>query len=150
MASGLSRAPYKSCLLALSFQVLTVESIVETSSVVALGIALAVVEVPPALQRHRAVLPRVVEVERAVAVVPAARVVVAQHVAELVVLVLLALGDGAGLLHLRRRHDVAAESSQEVVVQDVAAEAVEVGGADALVVRRLGGVLAGAAVVAGV
>ena len=135
----------------MTFQILAVEPVVQAAGVVALRVALPVVEVAPALQRGRAVLPRVVEVERAVAVVPAALVVVAQHVAEVVGLVLLALRDPA--LHLalgRRRRDVVAEPALEAVVQDVAAEAVEVRGADAVVVRRLGGVLARAAVVAGV
>lgn len=135
----------------MSFQVLAVKSIVEASGVVALGVALPIVEVAPALQRGRAVLPRAVEVERAVAVVPAARVIVAQHVADLVGLVHLALRDLAGDLDLRRRRrDFVAYPSLEAVVQDVAAEAVEVGGADAVVVRRLGDVLARAPVVAGV
>lgn len=140
----------RSHLLALPFQVLAVEPIIETPGVVALRVALPVVEVPPALQRVGAVLPRVLVVERAVAVVPAAGVVVAAHVAVLVVLALLALRDLAGHLHLGRRRDVVAEPPHEFVVQDVAAEAVEVGRADALVVRRLGDVLARAAVVAGV
>lgn len=137
-------------LLALSFQVLAVKPIIQTSGVVTLRVTFPVVEVSPALQRGRAVLPRVVEIERAVAVVPAALVVVAQHVAVLVVLALLALRDPAGDVHLRRRQDVVAEPPPEVVIQDVAAQAVEVGGADAVVVRRLRGVLARAAVVAGI
>jgi len=123
--------------LALPLQILAVEAVVKASGVVALRVALAVVEVAPALQRGRAVLPRAVEVERAVAVVPAARVVVAEHVAVLVVLRLLAQRDVAGRLHLGRRRDVVAEAALEAVVQDVAAEAVEVGGADAVVERRL-------------
>lgn len=136
--------------LALSLQVLAVKPVVEAPGVVALRVALPVVEVAPALQRGRAVLPRVVEVERAVPVVPAARVVVAEHVAVLVVLGLLAQRDVAGDLHPGRRRDVVAEPSLEAVVQDVAAQAVEDGRADAVVVRRLRGVLAHAAVVAGV
>lgn len=136
--------------LALSLQVLAVESIEETSSVVALRVALSVAEVAPALQRRRAVLPRVVEVQGAVPVVPAARVIVAHHVTDLVVLTLLALRDLAGHLHRRRRLDVYPVASPEVRVQDVAAEAVEAAGADAVVVRSLGRRFARAAVVAGV
>lgn len=76
--------------------------------------------------------------------------VVTEHVAEVVVLIFLALRDCAGLLHLRRWRDVAAKSSPEVVIQDVAAETIEVCRADALVVRRLGGVFTCATVVAGI
>lgn len=138
--------------LALSFQILAVKSIVEAPGVVALRVALAVVEVAPTLQRGRAVLPRVVEVERAVAVVPAACVVVAQHVTHLVVLALLALGDLAGLVWCRRwrRRHVVARPARGAVVQDVAPEAVEVGGADAAIVRRFDRVLARARVVTGI
>lgn len=136
--------------LALSLQILAVKPIVEASCVVTLRIAFSVVEVAPALQRGRAVLPRVIKVERAVAVVPAAFMVVAQHVAELVVLRLLTLRDVALNLHLCGRRDVVAQPSREVVIQDVASEAVEVCGADAVVERLLGHVFARASVIAGV
>lgn len=134
--------------LALALQILAVEAVVEAAGVVALRVALAVVEVAPALQRGRAVLPRVVEVQRAVAVVPAALVLVAQPVAALVVLGLLALRDVARHVQLGGR-DVVARPPPEVGRQDVAAQAVEVLGADAAVVGRLGRVPARAAVVAG-
>lgn len=73
--------------------------------------------------------------------------VVALHVAVLVVLGLLALQDVTCHLHLRQR-DVVAQSSLEAGRQDVAAFAVEVPGADATV--ALGRVFARASVVAGV
>lgn len=64
--------------LALSLLTLAVEAIIETPGAVALLVAFPVVEVPPALQRCRAVLPWVVEVERTVSAVPTAGMVVAQ------------------------------------------------------------------------
>lgn len=82
-------------------------------------VTLPVVEVAPALQGRRAVLPRVVEVERAVAPVPATRVVVTQGITELVPLSFLTLGDLTAHLHLGRGRDVTAEPTQEAVVQDV-------------------------------
>lgn len=136
--------------LALSLQILAVKPVVEASCVVTLRIAFPIVEVAPALQRGGAVLPWVVKVERAVAVVPAAFMVVAQHVAELVVLRLLALRDVALNLHLCGRRDVVAQPSREVVIQDVASEAVEVCRADAVVERLLGHVFTRASVIAGV
>ena len=75
----------------MSLQVLAVEAIVEATGAVTMGVTLAVVEVAPALQGGRAVLPGVVEVQRAVAAVPSARVVVAQEVTELVAPALPAL-----------------------------------------------------------
>lgn len=75
--------------------------------------------------------------------------VVAEHVAVLVVLGLLALRDVARHLQLRQRHLVAGPPL-DAGCQDVAGEAVEVPGADAAVVGLLGRVLARAAVVAGV
>lgn len=74
--------------------------------------------------------------------------VVAEHIAELVVLTLLALRDLTGVLHLRRRRDVVAKPSLETVIQDVASETVEVGGADAVVERSLRGVFTCATIVA--
>lgn len=136
--------------VALSFQILAVEPVVETSSIITLRVTLSVVEVPPALQRGRAVLPWVVKVERAVAIVPAACMVVTEFITVLVVLELLAQRDEAGDLHLRRRWDVFTKSSGEAVIQDVAAEAGEVCGAEALVVWCLGGISAGATVITGV
>lgn len=138
----------KDFLLALSFQVLAVETIVEAARVVTLRIALPVVEVAPTLQRGGAVLPGVIKVERAVAVVPAALVVVADRVAVLVVLVRLALRDAAGGRHLGQRRHAAADAPREAVVQDVAEKPVELERADAAVVRRLGGLFARPAVVA--
>ncbi len=76
--------------------------------------------------------------------------VVAEHIAELVVLGFLALRDIAGDLHLRRWRDVVAKPSLEAVIQDVATQTVEVCGADAVVERRLGGVFTRATVIAGV
>lgn len=136
--------------LALSFQLLAVEPIVKTSSVVTLRVALSIIEVSPALQRGGAVLPRVIEVERAVAIVPAALVVVTLPVTDLVVLCFLALRDVTADLHLRRHRDGVAEPSREVVIQDETLEAIEVFGADTVVERRLRRVFTRAAVVAGV
>lgn len=76
--------------------------------------------------------------------------VVAEHIAELVVLVLLALRDLAGDLNVCRWRDGLTKAPTEAVIQDVAEEAVKVGGADAVVERRLGSVFARAAVVTGV
>lgn len=50
-------------LLALSFLSLTIKAIIETARAVTLAITLAVVEVAPALQGRRAVLPGIIEVE---------------------------------------------------------------------------------------
>ena len=129
---------------------LAVKAVVEAAGIVALLVALAIVEVPPALQRCRAVLPRFVEVERAVAAVPAALVVVALAVTHAVSRASVAVIDLAACLHLRRRRDVVAAAANEGVVKHVAEQAVELRRADAVVVGRLAGVLAGAAVVAGV
>lgn len=136
--------------LALSFQILAVKPIIETLCIVALRITLSVVEVQPALQRGRAVLPRLVEVEGAVAVVPATRVIVAPLVADLVVLSFFTLRDVAGDLHFLWWFDFFARPSQEGVVQDVASEAVEVHRADTMVERRIGDVFTCAAIIAGV
>lgn len=76
--------------------------------------------------------------------------VVAQHVAELVVLCLLALRDVALNLHLCGRRDIMAQPSREVVIQDVASQAVEVCRADTVVERLLCRVFARASVIAGV
>lgn len=74
--------------------------------------------------------------------------VVTGHIAELVALALLTLRVLALDLDLDRVWDVVSGPTQEAVIQDVASDAVEVDGADAVVVRCLGDVLAGAAVVA--
>lgn len=86
--------------LALSFQVLAVKPIVQASSIIALGVAFAIIKVAPALQRGRAVLPRVVEVEGAVAVVPTALMVVTKGIAKLVVFGGFTLRDLTFDLHL--------------------------------------------------
>lgn len=136
-------------LLALAFRALAVEAIEEAAGRVALAVTVAVAEVLPALQGLRAVLPGVIEVEGAVAAVPAARVVVALQAADLVTRVLLALGQLARLLDLRRG-DVAPGPAPEAVVQDVAQEPVEFGGAQATVEGALRRGLTGPLVVAGV
>lgn len=64
--------------VALSFLSLTIKAIIETPRTVALSIALSIVEVAPALQGGRAVLPRIIEIEGAVSSVPATGMVVAQ------------------------------------------------------------------------
>lgn len=129
---------------------LAVEAVVQTPRAVALSVTLPIVEVAPALQRGRTVLPRVVEVQRAVPPVPAAGVVVAQRVADVVPGPLVTLRNLAAHLHLRRGDDVPAEAPHEGVVQDVAQQAVEVDRAAALEEGRVRGGLARAAVVAGV
>lgn len=129
---------------------LAVKPIVEAASIIALRVTLAIIEILPALQGLGAVLPGVVEVEGAVSPVPAAGVVVAFPVADLVAGIPRAHGDLALLLDFGG-DDVLPDATLEVEVQDVAVEAVEVGGAVAAVVG--GGVaeeLAGAPVVAGV
>lgn len=72
--------------LALSLQILAVKTIIQASGVIALRIAFAIIKVSPALQRGRAVLPRVVEVEGAVALVPAALMVVTVGITDPIVL----------------------------------------------------------------
>lgn len=137
-------------LLALSFLSLTIKAIIETPRAVALAITLPIVKVSPALQGRRAVLPRVVKIKRAVSSIPAAGVVVAQRVADVVPGPLVTLRNLAADLHFRRRGDVPAEASDKGIVQDVAQQAVEVAGAAALEERHVWGDLARAAVVAGV
>ena len=137
-------------LLALSFVFLAVKSIVQAASVIALRVALAIVEVLPALQRLGAVLPGVVEIEGAVAPVPAAGMVVAFPVADLVAGIPRANCNLALLLNFGW-DDILPDPTLEIEVEDVAVEAVEVGRAVAPVVG--GGIaeeLAGAPVVAGV
>lgn len=135
-------------LLALSFLSLTVKAIVEAPGAVALAVALPVVEVAPALQGRRAVLPRVVKVEGAVSPVPAAGVIVAQRVADVVPRPLVTLRNLTAHFHLRGRGDVPAEAADEGVVEDVAQEAVEVAGAAAAEKGHVRRDLARAAVVA--
>lgn len=137
-------------LLALSFLSLTIEAIVQTPRAVALAVALPIVEVAPALQGRRAVLPRVIEVKGAVSSVPAAGMVVAQGVADVVSRPLVALGNLAAHLHLRGWRDVAAKTPFEGIVQDVAQQAVEIVRAAALEERHFGRDVANAAIVAGV
>lgn len=74
--------------------------------------------------------------------------VVAKHVAVLVVLTLLALRDLTDVLHHRRRRDFIARPSLEVVIQDVTSEAVEEGGADTVVEWSLRDVFTCATIVA--
>lgn len=62
--------------------------------------------------------------------------VVTGHIAVLVVLALFTLRDAAGDVHWGWR-DVVAKPSREAVIQDVAAEAVEVSWAVTVVVRLL-------------
>lgn len=76
--------------------------------------------------------------------------VVTERIAELVVFRFLALRDIAGDLHLGRWRDVVANPYLVAGIQDVAQDTVEVSGAEAVVVRRLGDIFACAAVVAGV
>lgn len=121
--------------LALALQSLAVKPVIQTSSVVTLFITLPVVEIKPALQRGRAVLPRVDEVQRAVPSIPIAGVVITGAVANLVGLLLKALWYLAADRHLRSGRDVSPCAASEAVVQDVAEEAIEAAGADAVVVR---------------
>lgn len=136
--------------LALPLQSLAVESIIQAASVGALLVAFAVVEVPPALQGGATVLPRVIEIQRAVATVPSALVIVTLGIANGISAPAFALSDFTLDLHLRRRCDVSALPSFEGVVKDVAEESVEVGWTGAAEERGIVDGLAGAAIVAGV
>lgn len=135
-------------LLALALLSLTVEAIVEAAGAVALAVALAIIEVAPALQSGRAVLPGVIEVERAVAPVPATGVVVAQRVADVIPRPLVALRNLAADLYFRGRGDVPAEATDKGIVQDVAQQAIEVAGTAAPEERHVWGDLACPAIVA--
>lgn len=135
-------------LLALALLSLTVEAIIEAPRTVALAVALAIVEVTPALQGGRAVLPGVVEVQRAVAAVPTTGVVVAQRVTDVVPRPLVALRNLAADLHFRGRSDVPAEAADKGIVQNVAQQAIEVAGTAAAEERHIWGDLACAAIVA--
>lgn len=137
-------------LLALALLSLTVEAIVEATGAVALTVTLAVIEVAPALQSSRAVLPGVIEVERAVAPVPATGVVVAQRVADVIACPFVALRNLAADLHFRGRSDVSAKAADKGIVQNVAQQAVEVAGTAASEERHIWGDLARTAIVAGV
>lgn len=128
---------------------MAVESIIQAASVGTLLIAFAVVEVPPALQGGATVLPRVVEIQRAVATVPSALVIVTLGIADGVSAPAFALSDFTSDLHLWRG-DVSALPSFEGVVKDVAEESVEVGWTGAAEERGVVDGLAGAAIVAGV
>lgn len=121
--------------LVLAGGVLALEAVEEAAEVVALLVAAAVVEEVPAGHAGGAVGPRPVPVERAVASVPLALVVVALVVADLVARVLGAL-------------QVGAERRADAHVLAVAARRVH--GAAAAVLVRVGRVLdAGASVLAG-
>lgn len=137
-------------LLALPFLSLTIKAIVETPGAVTLAITLAIIEVAPALQGRRAVLPRIVEVERAVSSIPAAGMVVAQRVTDMVPRPLVTLRNLAAHLHFWRWGDVPSKTTDEGIVEDVAQEAVEITGAAAAEKRHLWGDLARAAIVTGV
>lgn len=137
-------------LLALPFLSLTIKAIIETPRAVTLAITLPVVEVAPALQGRRAVLPRIIKIKRAVSSIPAAGVVVAQRVADVVPCPLVTLRNLAAHLHFRRWGDGPAKTSYKGIVQDVAQQAVEIAGAAALEERHVWGDLACATIVAGV
>lgn len=136
--------------LALPLQSLAVEPIIQAASVGALLVTFAVVEVPPALQGGATVLPRVVEIQRAVATVPSALVIVTLGITDGVSTPAFALSDFTSDLHLRRRGDVSALPSFEGVVKDVAEESVEFDWTGAVEEGGVVNGLAGAAVVAGV
>lgn len=127
---------------------MTVKAIVEAPGAVALAVALAIIEVAPALQSGRAVLPGVVEVERAVAPVPATGMVVAQRVANVISRPLVALRNLTADLHFRGRSNVPAEAADKGIVQNVAQQAVEVAGTAAPEERHIWGDLACTAIVA--
>lgn len=149
-AHGFKARGPTSHLLALPLVLLAVKPIIQAARVVALRVTLAIIEVLPALQRLRAVLPGVIEIERAVTAIPATGVVVALPIADLIACIARTNSDLTLLLNFGW-DDVLPEAAWEIEVEDVAVEAVEVGGAVAVVVR--GGIaeeLAGAPVVAGV
>lgn len=139
---------FRNYLLALALLSLTVKAIVEAAGAVALAVALAVIEVAPALQSGRAVLPGVIEVERAVAPVPATGMVVAQRVTNVIPRPLVALRNLAADLYFRGRSDVPAEAADKGIVQNVAQQAVEVAGTAAPEERHIWSDLACTAIVA--
>lgn len=106
--------------IALAFQSLAVKPIIQTSSVVTLFITLPIIKIKPALQRSRAVLPRVYKVQRAVPSVPIACVVITGAVANLIALLLKAIWYLAADRHLRSGRDVSPCAAWEAVIQDVA------------------------------
>lgn len=136
--------------VALSFLSLAIKAIIQTPWTVALAVTLPVIEVTPALQRRRAVLPRIVKIKRAVSSIPAAGVVVAQRVADVVPCPFVTLRNLAAHLHFRRWSDVSAKTSCKGVIEDVAQQAVEIARAAALEERHVLGDLACATVVAGI
>lgn len=116
----------------------------------ALFITLPVIKIAPALQSRRTVLPWVIKVQRTVATVPIAGVIITCAVTDLIALLDFTLLNLAADRHLRSRRDVLTSAAWKTPVQDVAEEAVEVGGTDAVVIRLLGYILARASVIAGV
>lgn len=136
--------------VALAFLALAIKAIVETSRAVALAITLPIVEVAPALQSCRAVLPRIVEIKRAVSSIPAAGMVVAQGVTDMVPCPLVTLRNPAAHLNFRRRGDVPTKASHKGIVKDVAKQAVEIAGTAALEEWHFWGDLACSTIVAGV
>lgn len=141
---------FKQHSLALSLQSLAVEPIIEASRVVALFVALPVIKIAPALQRGRTVLPWVIKVQRTVPAIPIAGVIITCTVTDLIALLDFTLLNLAADRHLRSRCDVLTSAAWKTPVQDVAEEAVEVGGTDAMVIWFLGYILACASVIAGV
>lgn len=140
----------KQNLLALPLQSLAVKSVVQAAGVGALLITLPIIKIPPALQGSATVLPRVVKIQRAVAAVPSARVIVALRIADGVSAPAFALRNLAPDLHLRRRSYIPALPSVEGVVEDVTKEPIEVNRAGTSEKRSVVDGLARAPVVAGV
>lgn len=129
---------------------MAVKAIIEAPGVVTLFIALPIIKIEPALQRARAVLPRIHEVQRAVPSVPIAGVIITSAIANLIGFLVQALCYLAADLDIGSRCDVSPGATREAVVQDVAEKSIEAFGTDAVVVWSLSDVLAGAAIVTGV
>lgn len=123
--------------IALALQSLAVKSVVEASSVVTLFITLPVIKIAPALQRVRTVLPRVIEVQRAVPSIPVAGIIITCTVTDLIAFLIFTLCYLASHCHFWSRCDISSRATWEAEVQDVAEEAIEAGRTDAVVVWGL-------------
>lgn len=92
-------------------------------------------------------MPRIIKIKRAVSSIPAAGVVVAHRVADVVSCKLVTLWNLAAHLHLRRWGDVPAKPANERVVKYMAQQTIEVAGAATLEKRRVWSYLASATIV---
>ncbi len=97
--------------LALALQALAVKSVIEASSVVTLFITLSVIKIAPALQRSRTVLPRIIEVQRAVPSIPVAGVIITCTVTDLIAFLVLTLCYLASHCHFWSRCDISSRAT---------------------------------------